>query len=476
MKSITLLLSVCALLLISCNNEKEIVIVNSSNPKYDLGTWIEDAKNAFYTYSDINSLWPEKVGKMQKDSLKRTNFKAFTVSKDSVVLSEFLKRNYCDNAPRLYVFDKEINLNPYLHGISCEYIRFLTPDSYNDLIFYTLDIVGKGSDNKMYSQPLTLMISLNTKECKVVGMSYYIDNPNSPNIAIYDGKYFGILDFYLDSHEYIVKYYDKKGNYVGWSPSIGLEYTQTGEKVIYTSPLKNINKGWNFTYGNDKYGRPISMRRGLERYDVQYSSSGYHITGYNDRGQKKYDFEPYDPNDFFDLRTWNRTFKSNGKLIRYDTRQTSIVKNNEKYVAEYTTTGYRLKGYDDKGRIKFEYENNYDSNFDLEYWDLKIPKRGKLIEYSYSSSGVLDTKKYYNESQSYYLREIQLSDGRFSCRGIYENSGEFIDDVLIDVSYGLFSDDEIYRNDPKTGIKTKIAEVPSKQLKNWMLNYLYKLN
>ncbi|MBR5957179.1 MAG: hypothetical protein IKZ99_02320, partial [Salinivirgaceae bacterium] len=146
------------------------------------------------------------------------------------------------------------------------------------------------------------------------------------------------------------------------------------------------------------------------------------------------------------------------------------------YVAEYTTTGYRLTGYDDKGRIKFEYENNYDSSFDLEYWDLKIPKRGKLIEYSYSSSGVLDTKKYYNESQSYYLREIQLSDGRFSCRGIYENSGEFIDDVLIDVNYGLFSDDEIYRNDPKTGIKTKIAEVPSKQLKKWMLNYLYKLN
>ena len=88
MKRITLLLSVCTLLLISCDNsEKEIVIVNSSNPKYDLGMWIEDTKNTFYTYSDIYSLWPEKVGKMQKDSLKRTNFKAFTVSKDSVVMS-----------------------------------------------------------------------------------------------------------------------------------------------------------------------------------------------------------------------------------------------------------------------------------------------------------------------------------------------------------------------------------------------------
>ena len=474
--------SICVLFLFSCSKEKEIVIKNTANPKYDIGTAVLNAgEKQTIHINNIYSLWPDEVGKIKQDSVILTNLKAFTVSKDSVVLSEFMERYYRNNVPHIKVFDKEINLNTYLRGISCEYIQFHRPYSYNDLIFYTLGVIGKGGkENKYYSLPIILMININTKECKVVGRSFYIDGPNSQNMAIYDDMYFGILDFYMDSYEYIVKYYDKEGNYVGWSPSIGLEYTQTGKKVIYTSPLKNINKDWQFAYGNDKYGRPVSMRKGQESYDVKYSNSGYHITGYNNRGQRKYDFEPYDANDFFDLRTWDRKFKNNGKLTTYDTRLTSIVKSNEKYEAEYTTKGYRLKGYDDKGRIKFEYENNSNSNFDLEYWDLKIPKRGKLIEYSYSSSGTLDTKKYYNESQSYYLREIQLSDGRFSCRGIYENSGEFIDDVLIDVSYelGIFRDNyySIYRNDPKTGIKTKITELSEKQIKRWLLDYLYKLN
>ena len=475
MKRITLLLSVCTLLLISCDNsEKEIVIKNTANPKYDLGILTEylDTKQI----NPVVEIYPlGSEGEKYNDTLKRANQKLFTVSKDGQVLDEILERNYRKGIPHLKVFGKEIDINPYLCGISCEYMYYGTPYSYNDLIFYSLYVNGKGKkDNKYYSVPIILMININTKECKVVGRSFYIDGPNSQNLAIYDGMYFGILDFYMDTYEYICKYYDTSGIYIGWTPNVNLEYVNNGKKFIYYTPLNNINTDWQFTYGNDKYGRPISMRKGLERYDVKYSNSGYHITGYNSKGQKKYDFEPYDVNELFDLRTWNGTFKSNGKLIIH--RLTSIVKNNEKYEAEYTTKGYRLKGYDDKGRIKFEYENNYDSSFDLEYWDLKIPKRGKLIEYSYSSSGVLDTKKYYNESQSYYLREIQLSDGRFSCRGIYENSGEFIDDVLIDVNYGLFSDDEIYRNDPKTGIKTKIAEVPSKQLKKWMLNYLYKLN
>ena len=480
MKKIVLLFSVSTILFFSCNNkEKEIVIVNTSNPKYNIGVWwTVDEKNANYTYiNDIYSLWPNEIGKTMKDSLTHnTILKAFIVSKDSIVLSEFLERRYRNNVPHLTVFGNEINLNPYLRDGSCEYMRFLTPYSHNDLIFYTLNIIGKGSDNKYYSQPLTLMININTKECKVVGRGHYIDGPN---MAIYDDMYLGILDYYMDSHECICKYYDTKGNYVGWTPNIGLEYTTTREKVVYTTPLRNINTDWQFTYGNDKYGRPVSMRKGQERYDVKYSNSGYHITSYNNRGQRKYDFESYDANDLFDLRTWDRKFKNNGKLTTYDTRLTSIVKNNEKYEAEYTTKGYRLKGYDDKGRIKFEYENNSNSNFDLEYWDLKIPKQGKLIEYSYDSRGVLYSRKYYNESQSYYLREMQNDNGSFYCSGIYENSGEFMDDILIDVDLfsGIFSGERtLYRNDPKTGRKVKIAEVPEKQLKKWMLDYLYKLN
>ena len=296
------------------------------------------------------------------------------------------------------------------------------------------------------------------------------------NIAIFDDKYFGFLDFYMDSYEYIVKYYDKGGNYVGWSPSVNLVYTKSGEKFIYKTPLRNINTNWHFTYGNDKYGRPVSMEKGTEKYVVKYSDSGYHITCYNN-GQKKFDFEPYDVNELFDLRTWDRVVKNRGKLTKYN-RLTSIVKNNERYEAIYTTTGYRLKGYDDKGRIKFEYENSSDSEFDLQDWDMKIPKRGVLIEYSYSSRGVLDTKKYYNESRSYYLKEEQLSDGSFSCRGIYENSGEYMDDLLIDIgaTYDYWTRNySIYRIDPKTGIKREIASMPQQDIKQYLLNYLYKL-
>lgn len=472
-------MSAYALLLISCNNEKEIVLRNTANPNYNIGTWVEKTKNEQFVHIDnMYSLWPDEVGEIKQDSLIPAKYKVFIVSKDSIVLSEIMERSYVKNEPHLKVFDKEINLNPYLRGISCEYIRFFAPYSYNDLVFYTLNIIGKGTDKKNYTQPLTLMINLKTEECTVVGRGHYVDVSNSQNMSIFDDKYFGFLDFYMDSYEYIVKYYDKEGKYVGWSPKIGLEYTQTGKKVIYTSPLKNINKDWQFAYGNDKYGRPVSMRKGQESYEVKYSNSGYHITGYNNRGQRKYDFESYDANDLFDLRTWDRKFKNNGKLTTYDTRLTSIVKNNEKYEAEYTAKGYRLKGYDDKGRIEFEYENNENSNFDLEYWDLKIPKRGKLIKYSYSSRGLLNTKKYYNESQTYYLREDQNTDGSFYCVGIYENSSEFMDDILIEVDFlsGIFDEYTLYRNDPKTGIKSEIAELPKNRIKNWLLDYLYNLN
>ncbi|MBR5644678.1 MAG: hypothetical protein IKW77_10880 [Salinivirgaceae bacterium] len=477
----TTMLVMFAIMFVTCNKEKEIVIKNTANPKYDIGTAVLNAgKKQTIHINDIYSLWPDEVGKIKQDSVIPTNLKAFTISKDGLALCEFMERNYRNNVPHIKVFDKEINLNPYLRGISCEYIQLHRPYSYNDLIFYTLGVIGKkGKDNKYFSLPIILMINLDTKECTVVGRGFYIDGVNDQNMAIIDGIYLGILDFYMDSYESVVKYYtNKKGNYVGWSPNVNLVNTKTKRQYIYNTPLKNINTDWHFTYGNDKYGRPISMEKGNEKYVVKYSNSGYLVTRY-DMGQKKYVFEPYDVNELFDLRTWDRVVKNRGKLTHYN-RLTSIVRNNEKYEAVYTTTGYRLKGYDDKGRIKFEYENNNDGDFDLEYWDLNIPKRGKLIEYSYSSSGTLDTKKYYNESRSYYLREIQLSDGRFSCRGIYENSGEFIDDVLIDASYewGVFYDNYyiIYRNDPKTGIKTKITELSEKQIKGWLLDYLYNLN
>ncbi len=172
------------------------------------------------------------------------------------------------------------------------------------------------------------------------------------------------------------------------------------------------------------------------------------------------------------------------KKLSETIRTESIKKGNDKYVVEYTRMGYRLVGYDDKGRKKFEYENNNKGTINLSTWNMKIPNRGKLVRYNYDSRGVLDSRKYYNESQSYYYKETQNDDGGFRCNGIYENSGEFIDDILIDASldidYDLFYNSIyyyiMYFNDPKTGMKSKITRVPEKKAREWLLDYLYKLD
>ena len=180
------------------------------------------------------------------------------------------------------------------------------------------------------------------------------------------------------------------------------------------------------------------------------------------------------------LRNKLERVKEAKENIMYETIRTETIrKGNDKYVVEYTRVGYRLIGYDDKGRKKFEYENRQNGHIDLKTWNMMIPTRGKMIKYSYSSRGVLSSRKYYNESQSYYLVENQRDDGSFHCEGIYENAGEFMDDILIDVGYdsGFWTVRyPIYRNDPRTGEKRQIATVSEKNLKEWMLDYLYKLD
>ncbi|MBR6083074.1 MAG: hypothetical protein IKP62_09130 [Salinivirgaceae bacterium] len=180
------------------------------------------------------------------------------------------------------------------------------------------------------------------------------------------------------------------------------------------------------------------------------------------------------------LRNKLERIKEAKENIMYETVRTeSIRKGDDKYVVEYTRVGYRLIGYDDKGRKKFEYENRQNGHIDLKTWNMVIPTRGKMIKYSYNSRGVLSSRQYYNESQSYYLDERQRDDGSFHCEGIYENAGEYMDDILIDVGYdsGFWTVQyPIYRNDPKTGEKKQIATLCEKELKEWLLDYLYKLD
>lgn len=171
-------------------------------------------------------------------------------------------------------------------------------------------------------------------------------------------------------------------------------------------------------------------------------------------------------------KTSNLAKKENDKQTDF------IIKGKEKYVIVYTNTGYHLTGYDDKKRIKFEFVNDNNDFLDLKDWDMKIPKNGKLTKYSYDLNGILDSKKYYNANQLYYMKEEQNSDGSFSCRGIYGNSNEFIDDVLIEVDVLpdiLTGKYDIYRIESTTGIKSKIASLPKIDIRDYLFKYLYNL-
>lgn len=417
MKKITLVFSACLLLFVSCNNkEKEIVIQCSTNPQYDLGALLEDVDDLpIKQIKNVYSLFPGDNGKILHDTivakwLKPVRLKLFVISKEGEVLNKIAERNYRKGIPYIKVFDKEINLNPYLCGISCECMRNYYPNSYNDLILYKLNVIGKSEiDNKYYSLPITLMINIKTKETTIIGRSYYTTKENT--IAIYDDEFFCVLDYYMDSREYIYKYYDLYGYYVGWTPSVGLEYTATHKKFYYTTPMETTNWDWTFTYGDDKYGRPVSMEKSKEKYDIKYTKTGYHIAGYDDKGRKTADYEQNNENDFIDLRTW----------------------------------------------------------------DLKFNRWGRLTRYSYDSKGALDTRIYYNNSQSYYLKESRRYDGTFHCVGIYANSGKNVDDILIDVD-DYWGESIIYRNDHKTGRRNRMATLSSNKIKSWLLDYLYELD
>ena len=39
---------------------------------------------------------------------------------------------------------------------------------------------------------------------------------------------------------------------------------------------------------------------------------------------------------------------------------------------------------------------------------MNIPNRGKLVRYNYDFRGVLSSRNYYNENQSYFLRKYKI--------------------------------------------------------------------
>lgn len=416
MKKISLIITVCSIILVSCN-KNEIVILNTSNPNYDLGIVAEDVKNVqTETIGDVYSLSYDNFGKKANDTLVRQSLtpvklKLVTLSKEGKVLSEVLERDYRDNIPFIKVFGKEINLNPYLRGIYCEFMRNLTPCSYNNLIFYTLRIIGKSEkDHKYYLIPVTLMINTETKKTQIVGRGYYINDPASQNIQIIEDKYFGFLDFYMDSEEYITKYYDNEGNYVGWTPDLKENIVK-----VYTTPFEITNKDWTFTYGRDKYGRPISMKSAKGKYEIKYTNAGagYRIISYDDKGRKIYEYEH--SHDFVDFRNWNMVFNAGGKLTQY----------------------------------------KYDS-----------------------STGALTAIGFFNKNGDCYLQERRRSDGSSYYSGIYKidnkKSYQLVD---VDTWYGsLTGTYPVYRINHKTGTRTLMANVSEKNLKKYLLDYLYKID
>ena len=417
MKRILLIFSVCTFLFVSCN-KNEIVILNTSNPNYDLGIVTEEIKSVqTATIGDVYDLelsygnFGNKVNDtIVTKSLAPVKLKLFTLSKEGKVLSEVLERDYRNNLPFIKVYGKEINLTPYLRGISCEYMRNLTPCSHNNLIFYTLRIIGKsGKDNQYYRIPITLMINTETKETKIVGRGYCFDNSDSQNIGITEGKYFGFLDFYMDSEEYILKYYDLEGNYFGWTPDLYSEKSK-----VYTTPFETTNKDWKFTYGKDKYGRPISMKSAKGKYEIKYTNAG---------------------------------------------------------------AGYRITSYDSKGRKIYEHEHNHDF-VDFRNWNMKTNMGGKLIRYKYDEmTGTLNIVGYYSKNGECYLQEKRRPDGSSYFSGIYKNANTSYQLVDVDNWYGsLTGTYPVYRINHKTGARTLRANVSEKKLKKYLLDYLYKID
>lgn len=419
MKRITLIISACLLLLVSCGNtEKDIIIVNSANKKFDLGILNGNIKNTkIRPINNVYSLCYGEVGLKIQDSIVRqnlipTNYKLFTISKDGKVFSEILEHKYCDGEQYLKVFGNNIDFAPYSRGISCDHLVGLLPYSYGDLIFYIVRIIGK-RNNKNYCLPITMMINTKTQQYSIIGYGIMVNTADGVSVQLYDDKYFCVLDFYMNSNEYIFKYYDTDGNYVGWTPDNSLVSIQTGKPYYYTNPLEITNNDWSFIYSNDKYGRPTSMSNSKERYEIKYTKIGYHLTGYDNNGKKIYEFEPAGQ-DFLDLRNW----------------------------------------------------------------DLMFNRWGKLTKYQYDLYGTLYTISYYNNNQSYYLKERQGVGGDFCCVGIFKNTGGLMDDILIDV--GMFTEMwtdtyPIYRIDPSTGIKQKIASLPQNKIKKFLLDYLSDL-
>lgn len=200
--------------------------------------------------------------------------------------------------------------------------------------------------------------------------------------------------------------------------------------IVSINPLKMTNgKNWIFTYGNDKYGRPISMENTkdtlelyltntMRQYDIEYTSSGYHIIGYDYKRRKVYDYESNNSDDFVDLRNWNFKFNIGGKLKKY--------------------------------------------NYDL--------VRGNLSSITY-----------YNENQTCYLLESRNYDGSPDFTGIFKKTKKpsFYNDRLIKIGWeGKVTDNHypIYRIDHSSGTETQIANVPKNKLRSYLLDYLYNLN
>ena len=101
-----------------------------------------------------------------------------------------------------------------------------------------------------------------------------------------------------------------------------------------------------------------------------------------------------------------------------------------------------------------------------------------MTQYKYDSGTGMVTIGYFNKSGDCYLQERRRPDGSSYFNGIYRIANKkSYQLVYVDAGYGsLIGSYPIYRVDQKTGTRTLIANVSEKNLKKYLLDYLYKID
>lgn len=262
------------------------------------------------------------------------------------------------------------------------------------------------------------------------------------------------------------------------------------EKRNVSSINRLIVNGWSLdgNYGNKHWPQTMSKGDNTIKFDYQNKSAVLYTKG--NEVSKTWFSQFNDPaNDYINQnnvvyikKAAENGWTYSGSYGKYE-YPTSMSKGNEKYEFEYKNgiTAYHFVNGRRTEALEF---GTFQSPMDV------INKRNeaKIREYIFDHQGRLERVKYLSKNGNYYFSFYIDSDGNENIgysTSIYKKGTGYLDDVVVEASLidknsifeMLFSSDvyAIYQIDKATGVKNKTAEVPSSQLKAYLLNILYSL-